>query len=175
MQLLENDLVKLRALEEKDIEVLYQWENDTINWPVSNMIQPLSEGVLKEYMETAHYDIFATRQLRLVILDKVADLAVGFLDLFEFDPMNMRAGIGVLIGLDGSRGKGLASAALSLIEEYAFKHLRLNQLHAQIDETNEDSIKLFEKAGFLNTSSFHDWKNIEGNWVDVLLYQKFNR
>ena len=76
MQLLENDLVKLRALEEKDIEVLYQWENDTINWPVSNMIQPLSEGVLKEYMETAHYDIFATRQLRLVIIDKAADLAV---------------------------------------------------------------------------------------------------
>lgn len=175
MQLLENDKVKLRALEEKDIDILYQWENDTINWPVSNMIQPLSEGVLKEYLETSHYDIFATRQLRMVIMDKEADLPVGFIDLFDFDPMNMRAGVGVLIGLAGARGKGLASAALNLIEDYAFKYLRLNQLHAQVDETNESSIALFENAGFFNTSSFHDWKNVEGNWIDVLLYQKFNR
>lgn len=175
MRLLENNLVKLRALEEKDIDILYQWENDTINWPVSNMIQPLSEGVLKEYLETANYDIFATRQLRMVIEDKEAGLAVGFIDLFDFDPMNMRAGVGVLIGLEGARGKGIAAAALELLEDYAFKYLRLNQLHAQVDEINESSIKLFENAGFLNTSSFHDWKNVEGDWIDVLLYQKFNR
>ena len=171
--MLENDNIKLRALEPEDIEILYQWENDTAVWPVSNTLAPFSEATLKEYLETAQYDIFATRQLRLVIVDKKADISIGFIDLFEFDPLHMRAGVGILIGLEGYRGKGLAQEAIALIEEYAFSYLRLNQLYTYVDETNEGSIQLFEKSGFMNTSSLRDWKNQGGDWIDVLIYQKF--
>ncbi len=171
--MLENENIKLRALEPSDIDILYQWENDTSTWPVSNTLAPFSEHTLKEYLETAQYDIFATRQLRLVIHDKQADISIGFIDLFEFDPLHMRAGVGILIGLEGYRGKGMAAEAMTLLEEYAFSYLRLNQLFSYVDETNESSIALFEKNGFINTSSLRDWKNQGGDWIDVLIYQKF--
>jgi diamine N-acetyltransferase len=172
--MLENKNIKLRALEPSDIDLLYQWENDPQVWPVSNTISPYSEHHLKEYLETAQYDIYATRQLRLVIHDKKTDLSVGFIDLYDFDPMHLRSGVGVLIGVDGFRGKGIANEAMELMSEYCFKYLKLKQLYSHVDETNDASISLFEKSGFLCTSSLRDWKNTEDGWIDVLIYQKFN-
>ena len=39
---MENELIRLRALEPDDVQVLYKWENDTEVWKVSNTIVPFS-------------------------------------------------------------------------------------------------------------------------------------
>ena len=38
--ILENDEIKLRALEPEDISLLYVWENDTKLWEVGSTIAP---------------------------------------------------------------------------------------------------------------------------------------
>ena len=35
---MENELIRLRALEPDDVQVLYKWENDTEVWKVSNTL-----------------------------------------------------------------------------------------------------------------------------------------
>ena len=34
--LLHNDIITLRAMEPQDVDLLYEWENDTDLWTVSN-------------------------------------------------------------------------------------------------------------------------------------------
>ena len=97
MNMLESDTVRLRALEPDDVDILYKWENDTNVWKVSNTIVPFSRHILRQFIDSQKYDIFETRQLRLIIEAVDTGKAVGTIDLFDIDPYNRRAGIGVLI------------------------------------------------------------------------------
>ena len=64
---MENELIRLRALEPDDVQVLYKWENDTEVWKVSNTIVPFSKYMLLQFIANQQRDIFETRQLRLII------------------------------------------------------------------------------------------------------------
>ncbi len=89
------------------------------------------------------------------------DEAIGFVDLFDFDPKNDKIGLGVLI-LDHARGNKYGREALELLIEYTFKNLYVHQIYANVLEDNIVSIKLFESLGFVKTGVKKDWV-LEGN------------
>jgi len=165
--------VKLRALEPEDVDILYQWENDHTIWHLSNTMTPLSRFHLEQYVLSAGQDIFATKQLRMMI-DLVQSQeglrTIGSVDLFEFEPAHRRAGVGILIHKD-FRGKGFASEALGLLVDYTRDTLQLHQLFASIATDNKDSIRLFENKGFRLIGIKKDWNRIKNRWCDENLYQ----
>jgi len=110
---LENDSIRLRALEPGDVDLLFSIENDVDFWEVSNTLVPFSRDLLTRYISNAHQDIHEAKQLRLVISKKSDDSMLGMVDLFDFNPHHSRAGIGILI-LKKQQGKGYAADALSL-------------------------------------------------------------
>lgn len=165
--------VNLRALEPDDVDILYKWENDRAIWHLSSTITPLSRFTLEQYVLSAGQDIFSTRQVRMMI-DLVNPengvKTIGSIDLFEFEPAHMRAGVGILIH-DGFRGKGYASEALSLLMRYAFETLHLHQLFANISTDNTESIRLFERKGFKFIGTKKEWNRIRNNWLDESMFQ----
>lgn len=169
--------VSLRAVEPEDIEFLYQWENDTSIWHLSNTLEPFSRYVLTKYIESAHLDIFQTRQLRLMIdlkTDNQNNTTIGAIDLFDFDPHNQRAGVGILIGDNSRRGKGYATKALEMLIDYAFKTLHLNQLYCNINEDNDKSLKLFQNLGFQVCGRKKLWNKLPGRYTDEFMLQLLN-
>ena len=90
---LKGQQIHLRALEPEDLDFLYEIENNESIWEVSNTQTPYSKWVLKQYLENAHQDIFEAKQLRLVIVSSESNEKVGFIDVFDFDVNNIRAGI----------------------------------------------------------------------------------
>ncbi|MGQ8335862.1 GNAT family N-acetyltransferase [Sunxiuqinia sp. A32] len=162
--------VKFRPLEPEDLELLYQWENDPAIWKVSNTLVPFSRYILKQYIAESHRDIFEAKQMRLIIEDENAKV-VGAIDLFDFDPMHQRAGIGILIYEQEDQGKGLAFDSLQLIIQYARNILGLHQLYANITIDNMASIHLFEKANFKLVGTKKDWIKSADGWLDERLYQ----
>src|SRR5204863_1275518 len=133
MQLV-GELIQLRALEPNDLGNLYLWENDSSVWSVSGTLAPFSRFVLEEYLKNSHQDIFTTKQLRLMIEIVLTDdefgvhhehRSIGCIDLFDFDPKNKKAGVGILIANVKDRGKGYATEALNLLIEYGFVVLDL--------------------------------------------------
>lgn len=172
--LLTGKKVKLRALEPEDEDVLYHWENDSTVWHVSGTSSPFSRKVIREYLQNSHYDIYITRQLRLMI-DTVEGVPVGCIDLFDFDPQNLRAGIGILISNSEDRGKGYASEALKLVQNYVFSTLHLHQIHCMIGINNTSSIQLFEKNGYIECGTIKDWVKLNNKWQDVKFYQLVNK
>jgi len=170
--LLKGKNISLRALEPTDLEVIYYWENDPEIWEVSHTLAPFSRFVLTQYLETQHLDIYASKQLRLVIVDKNR-VPVGLIDLFEFEPKHKRAGVGILIDVN-ARGKGYARESLELMEEYCFNHLDLHQIYANIGVSNKASLTLFETLGYKKVGVKKDWIKNANGFEDEALYQKLN-
>lgn len=170
--------IKLRAVEPSDLDILYKWENDPANWLVSNTTAPFSRHVLRKYLENAHLDIYEARQLRLMIerlpAEGLDDDIIGIIDLFDFDPLYMRAGIGILIASEEDRNRGLATEALTILIDHAFRNLRLHQVYCYISEDNAASLKLFRKLGFRETGRQADWIRSGDKWLDVFILQKLN-
>ena len=163
--------ISLRPLETEDIELLYQWENNMKIWNVSNTRTPFSKYILAEYIKESFKDIYETKQLRLIIQNENLD-PVGAVDLFDFDPYHMRAGIGILIHDAKNRNHGYATDALNVIFSYALEVLGLKQLYANISAKNVVSIHLFEKAGFEKTGAKKNWLKTVKGWEDEVFLQK---
>ena len=171
MKRLHGDHIKLRALEPEDLTFLYAIENNDEFWEVSHTQTPFSSFLLKQYIEQAHLDIYEAKQLRLVI--EVNTRCVGMIDLFDFNPMHKRAGIGILIHPD-EQHKGFASDALNTLTHYAFTHLGLHQLYANIMSTNTASIALFRKHHFNKIGIKKDWIYSHNKFKDELLFQRIH-
>jgi diamine N-acetyltransferase len=165
--------VYLRALEPSDLELLYQWENNPDVWSVSQTIAPFSKYTLKEFVRHLSQDIYTAKQLRLMVDEQSSKQTVGIVDLFSIDPLNLRAGIGILIVPDFRR-KGYASEALQLIINHAFKRLHLHQLYCNVMVNNEASLRLFARAGFTIAGTKKDWQLTPKGFVDECILQRLN-
>ncbi len=168
---MKSEHIYLRPLEPEDIDFLYQWENDPDVWKVSNTITPYSKFILKQYIETSHLSIFETKQIRFIIVLSDTNRPIGTIDLFDFDPYNRRAGIGVLIYDKENRQRGYASEALKLIIEYGFKTLDLHQLYCNVNPKNKASMRLFTNHGFIPVGIKKEWVRIQNHWQDEILLQ----
>lgn len=173
MKYFKNEKITLRALEAEDVELLYEWENEEENWKVSQTIAPFSKYILALYIKNSDKDIYESKQLRLLI-ETPDKRSIGAIDLFDFDPVHLRAGVGLLIHKKEDRSKGYASAALELIINYSFKKLGLHQLWANVNLVNENSIKLFERHGFRVSGTKQQWIKTEAGWQDEYLLQLIN-
>jgi len=168
---LQKKFVRLRALEPEDLKILYQWENDVSIWHLSNTLMPFSRYTLRQYIKNARLDIYEAKQLRLVIELVESSRPVGAIDLFDFDPSHLRAGVGILISNKEDRRQGYASEALQILIEYSFSVLKLKQLYCNITEDNQDSIKLFIRHGFVITGQKKEWIKSGDSWLTEYFLQ----
>lgn len=168
--LLSGKHISLRALEPEDLEFLYRIENDALFWEVSHAQTPFSKYVLKQYLENSHQDIYESKQLRFMIVEKENQQSLGMIDLFDFNPQHRRAGVGIVIDTN-FQGKGHAYDALITLIEYCFSTLNLHQLFANITPDNTNSIRLFEKSGFQIVGEKKDWLLVNGTYKNELIYQ----
>lgn len=160
--------IYLRALEPSDLETLYKWENDTSIWRVSNTIAPFSKFVLEQYLVNAHEDIFTSKQIRLMICLK-SNAPIGTIELFDYDPLNSRVGIGIMIN-SNEENKGYASEAMNVLIKYCFEILLVKQIYCNITASNEKSLHLFRKFGFAEVGLKKNWirtgqNSFEDEWM----------
>lgn len=169
MLFFEGKKVILRAMEPEDLEVLYQIENDTSLWVhgISNV--PYSRFALRKFINETLNDIYADRQLRLIIEHRDSHEVAGCIDLFDYNVRHHRAEIGLVVRKAFQR-RGLGHEALCLLLRYAFSFLRLHQLYAYVACANLPACGLFEQCGFEKTAVLKDWIWEGGDYKSVCLY-----
>lgn len=170
---LEGTHIKLRALEPEDLEYVHQLENDDDLWHLSTTVTPYSKFVIKKYLENANADIFETKQLRLVICLQKENISIGLIDLFDFDPIHQRAGLGIVIYPKKYRSQGYGREVLEVMLKYVFAYLPLQQLFASVEISNESSLKLFQSLGFEKSGIRKKWNFHDGAWHDEVFLQIF--
>ena len=91
--------------------------------------------------------------------------------MFEFEPIHLRVGVGVLI-FDVFRKNGYAFEAIELVKKYLRDTLMMNQLFCNISSSNTESISLFEKCRFEKIGIKKQWNQIAKNqFEDEIMYQ----
>ena len=169
--MLKTDTHALRALEPSDSAFLFQLENASDEWWLGATLAPLGRATLEQYASGQH-DLYRDLQLRLMIT--TADgTTVGTVDLYQYEPRNRRAGVGIAI-LREYRRQGHARAGLALMRDYAFQHLGLHQVWAEIPACNAETIQLFEAEGFEQSGHLKDWIWRAPHWEDAVLVQARN-
>ena len=163
--------MKLRAIEPEDLDVLYQIENDRSLWHVGTTNVPYSRYTLHDYVATSADDIFADRQVRLV-MENYEHEVVGMADLVHFDPQHQRAETGIVV-MEPHRRKGYALQALQQLEDYALDTLHLHQLYAVIAANNDVALQLFQKAGYERQGVLKGWLCKGHDYQDAVLMQRF--
>ena len=163
-------MAHLRALEPDDLEFLYELENDPTIWGVSDTLAPVSRHALREYLAHATGDFYVVRQLRLVVTAEIGGPPVGVIDLFDYDPLHQRAGVGITI-VGSQRRHGHARQALELLKQHARQVLRLHQLVATVGAANRASLRLFRAAGFRRVGTRQQWLRTAQGWDDAVEWQ----
>lgn len=97
---------------------------------------------------------------------------VGTVDLFEYDPLHGRAGLGILIYDPRDRRLGYARDAVETLCEYARNRLRMHQLWCCIGEGNTASRMLFRELGFREVGTKRDWLWSPEGYQNEILLQK---
>jgi len=104
------------------------------------------------------------------MVDIASGKHIGNIKIGNIHPIYKYADVGLIIGNKDFYGKGIATEALKLCIEFAFKQLKLHRLWAGIYDVNVGSIKAFERAGFVREGCEKEKCLFEGKRVDCYLY-----
>ena len=101
-------------------------------------------------------------------------LPYGCIDLYNYDPVNRRAAIGIMVATEYRRqGYGLAMLkALENLYVEPFNETALHTLYADIAAPNTASLALFRKAGYTQCGHFKEWLEYDSHFVDTIRMQK---
>ena len=168
---LSNSKIILRAVEPADLDFLFMLE--TLPEAANNGFStaPPSRQMLWEYIENYTADIFAAKQLRLIICDAASGERVGTIDISDFDPRDRRGFVGVIVA-EPYRRQGYALAALTCLCEYASSTLGMHQLCAIVASGNDASRHLFAGATFKPAGRLRSWLRRGSQYADALIFQK---
>ena len=161
--------VTLRTPKLLDLDQLILWENNLDNSLFSENPIFYTIEQIEEFL-SSDQDIFLDLQIRFIIDNSGSP--VGCVDLFEYDMVNSRAGVGIFID-EKFRNMGIATDALSLLKSICIKDYFISNLHTNILHTNKASIQLFESAGFTKNGVKENWIRTENSMLDVWFFQCF--
>ena len=97
-------------------------------------------------------------------------LPYGCVDLYNYDPVNHRAAVGIMVATEYRR-QGYARAMLRELSHLSPRTFHLHCLYADIAATNSASIALFQKAGYTECGHFREWLCVDGRYVDTIRMQ----
>jgi diamine N-acetyltransferase len=169
---MKGDLITLRALEPSDLQEVYTLENEEGQISSAGNYSSFSRYTISEFIKNSNQDIVQSGQFRWVVQDNEDDSFAGLIDLYDYDAINRRAGIGIYI-IPTKRGRSFALEAIDVLVSYCHRVLNLNQVYCQIEIDNLSSKTLFEeKAGFKLSGIQKEWNIRNSNPIDVCFYQK---
>ena len=144
--IIKGKIVKLRAIEEADLNLLLEMINDeelerlVVGWSF-----PISQVQQKAWYNT----IIQERENIKLIIETPEDGAVGLIVVTNLDWKNRSARIGIKIARKTFRLKGIGSDALMALMRYLFNELQLHYLDSEILAYNEVARKQQEKCGWV--------------------------
>jgi RimJ/RimL family protein N-acetyltransferase len=98
---------------------------------------------------------------------------VGFTGLFDIDWVRRDCESGIFIGRSDLYGRGIASEAVRLRTEFAWREMNLHRVHNWISLRNRGSRRANEKAGYKQMGLMRRYGFRSGQWYDDWLGEVF--
>jgi ribosomal-protein-alanine N-acetyltransferase len=143
--MLQNDLIRLRPVQQRDLDDLYSKMNDL---EYRGNYFPLglhSEAkFLRDFNESGFWD----KDEGMLLITTPEDEIAGEIEFFPITNYLVGFELSYLIFGKQHTGKGYASSAVGLLTNYLFARLRTNRVQLNIHPENEASRRVAAKTGF---------------------------
>ncbi len=162
--------VRLRAVEPRDWEAHFAWNQDSnMSRQLDYIWPPSSEAHVKRWAEevsakTGENDEFA---FEIEALDDGA--LVGHIAVHHCDRRVGSFSYGVATLPEWQR-RGYASEAILLVARYYFEELRYQKMNAQVYSFNTASLALHDKLGFIREGTLRRMVYTGGRHYDVIAF-----
>ncbi len=164
---LKNGFILLRAIEEKDAQLLWKLINDpTIEHYTLGGNYPVGEHEQRQWIANYHN---SDRLIRFIV-EVEGGAAIGMVMLTGIDWKNRSAHIGYKCDLNSpDRRKGDMKLAVSALLDYAFNELNLHRIEAEMLEYNTASQNMARAMGMVQEGRRRRCVFRSGAYHDVLV------
>lgn len=142
---LSGEKVYLSPICPEDAEQYCEWLND---WEVAKYLLIFREQLSLERERSILNDMIKNNAQVFAIVLQENDELIGNCSLFKINYHNRKAEAGIFIGNKEYWGKGYGSEALSLLVDYGFNILNLNNIMLETHSFNDRALKSYQKIGF---------------------------
>lgn len=161
-------MLKLRELDESDLERINKWRNDpeliiSLGAPFRYINNEIDKEWYESYMNNRNTNV------RCSIVDET-DMILGLVSLVSIDYISRSAVFNIMIGDKKNQGKGIGTFAVKEILNHAFNNLNLQRVELGVLEDNKMAIHLYEKCGFKFEGRKRRARYKNGKFVDLLMY-----
>jgi RimJ/RimL family protein N-acetyltransferase len=166
------DRVRLRGIEEEDLEHYVSWLNDPEVRRGLAMVSPLSLADEKKWFEGIKELPPHEKPLAIEIQpdpDQDEWVFVGGCSFFAFQWQNHSAEIGIHIGEKKYWDQGFGTRVVKLLLRHGFSDLNLHRIWLRVFGDNPRAIRSYEKAGFIQEGKFREAQFLDGEYVDVMI------
>ena len=162
---LESERIYLSPMSLDDVNDYTRWMNDrrvTDNiHSTSRVITTIGEREWVEKLMQRGGHTFA-------IVSKDNDKLIGNCGLMDTDYKDGTSTIGIFIGEEEYRGKGLGAEIIDLLLDYGFNVLRLHNINLGVFSFNDRAIACYKKLGFKEYGRRHECYYLDGKWHDEI-------
>ncbi|CAN5643932.1 GNAT family protein [soil metagenome] len=150
----------------RDLVPLYtKWRNDFfVQRTFGDLPKPVTEEQRMKWFE----DQTGSDAHWFTIYELDSFRPIGTTDLYNIDYRYRIASFGMLIGEAEGRGKGLGSEVVTLMIDYAFTALGLNNVMLTVSEYNLAGRRAYENAGFREFGRRREADTIGGQLYDEI-------
>ncbi len=128
-----------------DTALYVKWLNDldVVN-STFQVVKCHNEASEEDFLNEA----FRKQEHLYIIVDLKSDHPIGICGFMAIDHLNSLAEIGIMVGEKDFWNKGYAQEALSLLLDYGFKKLNLNNIMLEVFPENKPALACYIKLGF---------------------------
>jgi RimJ/RimL family protein N-acetyltransferase len=149
---LEGKKVRLRALEQRDLEPIWEAYKDLeLELITSGDSPPVSDRQVQAFWSRRIDD--PPPENRYFVIEPLpgqsfAGQFAGMINLYEVDMRNRHAELAIWMASKDMRGLGFGTDAIKTMLPYAFEVVRLDKVHLGVYDFNEGGMRSYERAGF---------------------------
>jgi RimJ/RimL family protein N-acetyltransferase len=169
---LQGEQIFLRRLTEDDATQDYvDWMNDPeVNQYLESRFYTQTVESTKAFIRSVTND----NNYQFGIFEKETGKHIGNIKVGSINHYHKYADVGFLIGDKSYWGRGIATEAIYLVSEFAFKTLKLHKLWGGAYSPNIGSMKAFLKNGYQQEGAKKNQYLCHGEYVDDVLFGKVN-
>ncbi len=165
---IESERLYLRPITEEDTDTVLRFRNaDYVkrNFFYRNTISH------DEHVAFFRNKCLTGEVLYFLVFDKTTDSPIGCVYYQHYDQNKKSIESGLFFDENAPKGKGYATEGYKLANEYVFENYEINKLFARVIAENSASMKLHQRAGYVETS--RDLQQIipDGNMVQAVSFE----
>jgi RimJ/RimL family protein N-acetyltransferase len=168
MTTLTGDRIILRQYRVSDAAHIYKWQRDetTTMWMGRRYRTPKSLEEITSRIRSLVKNPPSDAVL-YAIADKITNCYLGGIDITSIDWIDKNGVLSAVIAEKPNRNRGIATVAITLLLNYAFRELQLHKIELRVASGNKAAVACYTNVGFAVEGILKDHTIVDGNYCDI--------